>query len=164
VRENQTSLTGFKSFVFVPLFKPMGKEKNTIKTFIQQELQRVGVVEKKRVFTEQGADLTSFSNPSLSFTLEQLVDKKGKLLPVIKATLSISTSVEVLRNNEIDSLSTNCWSIYLKQDDNVEKTIRTTLPDLLNKFLIDYQSSNGKDQKPLFYIIDTTELKSGPAA
>ena len=157
IHENRTSLKEFNTFIFAPIIKTEKKGANKITALMSQELQRIGVVEKKRVFTEQGADLTPLSNPSLQFTLEQLVDQQGKLLPVIKATLSTRSSIEVLKNNEINSLSTNCWSVYLKQNDDVEKTIKTTLPDLLNKFLADYQNVNGKDQKPTFYIIDTTE-------
>lgn len=152
VQERQGSLKGFHSFVFFPLLKI--EEKNAIKTveLIDQELKKVGLVIKKPALTPEGVDLECFSNPSLQFTIEQLVDQNNKPLPVLQARLSVTTVAEISGSKELGSLDTNRWYVYLEKTNDVQKVIKKTLPDLLKQFITDFQKTNTNNEKPTFYI------------
>lgn len=152
VQEKQGSLKDLRSFVFFPLIKLEGDQKQKIVKFLGQSLRQMGTVLEKQTLTPEGADLEAFSNPLLEFTLEQLVDQGGRPLPVLKATLSVSSAVEILSAKEISSLRLNHWCTYLEKNDNVEKMVKAAFPFLLELFLADWQKANGKDQKPTFYV------------
>jgi hypothetical protein len=128
------------------------EEKNVDETIelISQELKKVGLVVVKPILTPEGADLDSFSHPTLQFTIEQLVDQNNKPLPVLQAILSVNTVVEISRSKELLPLDTNQWSIYLEKTNDVQKVIKKTLPVLLKQFITDFQHAN--NQKPTFYI------------
>jgi hypothetical protein len=159
VQEKQGPLKDLRSFVFFPLIKLEDNQKQKIAKFFDQSLKRVGTVLEKQTLTPKGADLEVFSNPSLQFTLEQLVDQEGRLLPVLKATLSSSGVVEVLSSKESSSLSLNHWCTYLEKNDNVEKVVKKAFPFLLDLFIADWQAANGKEQKPTFYITYDASLR-----
>lgn len=151
VQEKQGSLKELRSFNFFPLLKI--EKENAKKTIelIDQELKKVGIVVKKPVLTAKGADLDSFSNPTLQFIIEQLVDQNNNPLPVLQAILSVNSTVE-LKTKELSPLSTNRWSIYLEKTNDIEKVIKNTLPQLLKQFIADFQQANANSQKPSFYI------------
>lgn len=149
VQEKQGSLKDLHSFVFFPLVQ--GDEKK-IRAFMHKELEQIGTVITKPALTATGADLESFSNPSLQFTIVQLVDSDNKPLAILKASLSVNSIVEILRNKELNALSTNRWCTYLEKTDNVEKVVKKAFPLLLKKFTTEYQKINGQDKKPTFYI------------
>jgi|GEM_PF-3093543 len=152
VQEKQGSLKNLSSFVFFPLLKIEKKEASQIIELIEQELKKVGAVIKQPVLTPEGADLTTFSNPTLQFTIEQLVDENHNPLPVLQAILSIKTGVELGKSEEFSIVNTNRWSTYLKKTDDLQKVIKTTLPQLLKQFLSDFESVNTSSHKPTFYI------------
>ena len=154
VREGRGSLKEFKSFVFFPFLKMEEKETKNILDLIKKELIQVGLVVETHVFKPNGADLTSFSNPSLQFSIEQLVDKNNKPLPILEAALTVSTSVEILNNQESCSLPIDRFFVYLKKTNDIKKVIQETLPMLLQQFISNYQNANGKDQKPTFIILN----------
>ncbi len=129
--ERQASLKEMHSFTFFPLLKMDSRK--TI-DLITQELEKVGVVVQKPILTSEGANLESFSNPLLQFSIEQLVDLKNHPLPVLRATLSVNT---------VGSLN----SIYVEKIDDVQEVIKQTLPILLNQFM-----KGQAGQKPTFYI------------
>jgi len=152
VEEKQGSLKALCSFTFFPTLKM--EEKNVGKTIeiIDMELKKVALVVKKPVLTPEGADLDSFSNPTLQFTIEQLVDQNNRPLPVLQAILTVSTVAELGKSNEFASLNINRWSIYLEKTNNIQKVIKKTLPYLLKQFAADFQYANATDQKPTIYI------------
>ncbi|MGC1878477.1 MAG: hypothetical protein WA347_06845 [Rhabdochlamydiaceae bacterium] len=152
VEEKQGSLKKLCSFVFFPLLKMEEKDAHKIIDMIDLELEKVALVVKKPVFTMEGADMSSFSNPILQFSIEQLVDQNNYPLPILQAILSISTGVKLNKSDEPASLNTNRWSIYLKKTNNVQDVVKKTLPDLLKQFIADFQRANSADQKPTFYI------------
>ncbi len=152
LQEKQSSLKSLHSFVFVPLLKMEKKNVSETLELIDQELRKVGSVVVKSILTPEGADLESFSNPSLQFVIEQLVDQNNTPLPVLQAVLSVTTTAELCKSKEIESFNTNRWSIYLKKTNDVQDAIKQTLPSLLKKFLADFERANPSSQKPTFYI------------
>lgn len=152
VQEKQGSLKGLSSFVFFPLLKLEKKEASKIVELIEEELKKTGVVIKQPVLTPEGADLSTFSNPTLQFTLEQLVDQNNNPLPLLQAVLSIKTEVKLTKNEAFSIINTNRWSTYLKKTDDIQEVIKITLPQLIKQFLSDFQSANTTSQKPTFYI------------
>lgn len=152
VQEKQGSLKQLCSFAFFPLLKMEEKNANKIIELIDQELRKVGLVVEKPVLTSEGADLQSFSNPTLQFTIEQIVDQNNNPLPVLLATLSVNSVVELGKSKEFTTLNTNHWSIYLEKTNDVQKAIKKTLPPLLKQFIADFQRVNITDQMPTFYI------------
>ncbi len=130
------------------------EEKNVGKTIelIHQELEKIGLVIKNPVLQPEGADLNSFSNPTLQFTIEQLVDATNTPLPVLHATLAISNVAELGKIKELMSIDTNRWSIYLEKTNDIEKIIKKTLPYLLKEFNAEFQATNTNGQKPTFSI------------
>lgn len=151
-QEKQGPLKDRRSFVFFPCMKLEDNQRQKITTFLNQSLKQVGTVIETQVLKPEGADLEVFSKPPLHFTLEQLLDQKGRPLPVLKATLSFSGVVEVLSSKEISSLPLNHWCTYLEKNDSVEKIVKKAFPFLLELFIADWQAANGKEQKPTFYI------------
>lgn len=161
IQEKQAPLKEMLSFVFFPLLKMEEKNTTKISEMIEQELKKVGNIVKKPALTPEGADLECYSNPSLQFTIEQLVDQNNKPLPVLQAILSINTTAELLKAKELVSINTNHWSVYLEKTDNVQEVIKKTFPSLLKQFIADFQRDNASDQKPTFYITyDSSWLKS----
>ncbi len=152
VQEAQGSLKDMDSFVFFPLLKLEKKNAIRVMELINQELQKVGVIVIKPVLTGEGADLESFSNPELAFTIQQLVDQSNKPLPVLQASLSVMNIVEIRKNKDLTSLETNRWCVYLEKTNDVQKVIQKVLPDLLNQFIADFQKTHAQNQKPKFYI------------
>jgi len=156
LEKKNASLKEFDYFVFFFLLKMEKEDIQTTIQLINQELRQVGQVVQKEIFTEKGVDLECFSNPTLQFTIQRLVDKKGEPLPVLKAELSINTVVEIVRNKEYLSLESNRWTVYLRNDENekndLQKTLKETLPFLLKQFYADFQRVNGKEKKPTYYI------------
>jgi hypothetical protein len=153
LQEKQGSLEGDKSFVFFSFVLTGKPQPQQVTKFIQEELKRVGIVIRHQVDTEKGMDMECFSNPGLQFTLKQLVDQDNRALPIIKAALDITSTVEIDRNHDSTSLLTNSWTVYLEKDKNVEKIVKKAFPLLLEKFIAAYKEANGKDAKPTFYII-----------
>lgn len=151
--DHQGSLKGDRSFVFFPFLLTGEETPQQVFNFVHQELKRVGTVIEHQMDTGKGIDLGCFSNPRLVFSLDQLVDTKNRLLPVIKATLLVESRVEIQRTHEVTSLSTSSWTEYLEKNKNVEKVVKNTFPILLEKFMAAYQEANGKDLKPTFYIL-----------
>lgn len=151
--EEQASLEGDRSFVFFSFLVTGEKTPQKISNFIKEELNRVGTVIEHQMDTGKGIDIGCFSNPGLTFVLKELVDTKNHLLPVIKATLLVDSTVEIKRNHTPASLSTNSWTVYVEKNKNVEKVVKNTFPILLKKFMTAYQEANGKDLQPTFYII-----------
>ena len=149
--EKQGSLKKVHSFTFFPILKMEEKNAHKIINMINQELEKVALVVKKPILTPEGADMSSFSNPTLQFSIEQLVDQNNHPLPIVQAILSVSAGVR-LKNDEYADLNTNRWSIYLKKTNNVQDVIKETLPALLNQFVANFKSANAVDQKPTFYI------------
>lgn len=152
VQEKQASLKGLRSFVFFPLLKMEEKQVEKIIELIDLELKKVGCIIKKQVLTPDGANLECFSNPTLQFSIEQLVDSNNKPLPVVQATLSLRNTVEIGKLGELSSLNTNHWSIYLKKTNDIQKIVKKTLPFLLSQFIMEFQRSHAADEKPIFYI------------
>jgi hypothetical protein len=152
VVEKQGSLKELCSFVFLPLLKMEDKNAQKIIDMINLELEKVALVVNKPVLTAEGADMSSFSNPILQFSVEQLVDQNNQPLPTLQAVLSINTGVKLGKRDEYTSLNTNRWSIYLKKMNSVQDVIKETLPALLQQFIADFQSANTADQKPTLYI------------
>jgi hypothetical protein len=106
VQEKQGSLKSLCSFSFFPLLKIEGREANKIIELIDQELKKVALVIKSPVLTPEGANLDTFSNPSLQFIIEQLVDQKNKPLPILQASLSVSTLANLNKNQDPSALNT----------------------------------------------------------
>jgi hypothetical protein len=152
VEEKQGSLKEHCSFVFFPVLKIEEKNASKIIDMINLELEKVALVVKKPMLSPEGADLSSFSNPILQFSIEQLVDQNNNPLPILQAILSVSAVAKVGKSNEIASLNTNHWSIYLEKTNNVQDAIKKTLPNLLKQFLADFQRVNTADQRPTIYI------------
>ncbi len=151
VQIKQASLENLCSFTFFPFIKVDEKNAGELTEFIDQELKLIGSVVKKPVLTPQGADLESFSNPTLQFTIEQLVDQNHKLLPVLQATLSINTIAELRRTKQSSSINISRWSTYLEITSDVQEVVKKTFPYLLSQFITDFKRANS-NQKPIFYI------------
>ena len=149
--EKQGSLNEVRSFNFFPILKLEEKNAQKIIDMINLELEKVAFVVKKPVLTPKGADMSSFSNPTLQFSIEQLVDQNNHLLPILQASLSVRAGV-TLKSDEYTHLNTNHWSIYLEKTNNVQNVIKKTLPNLLKQFIADFQSANSSEQKPTFYL------------
>jgi hypothetical protein len=152
VQQSQGSLKGLRLFNFFPILKVEGKNADKMMELINQELKKEGLVIKKPILTPEGADLDSFSRPTLRFTVEQLVDQNNKLLPVLQATLSINSVAELSGTKELSPLNTNRWSIYLDLTNNAEAAVKKALPALLKQFALDFQRANTAKEKPTFYI------------
>jgi hypothetical protein len=150
--EKQGSLKGISSFVFFPILKMEEKNAHKIIHAIDLELEKVAFVVKKPVLTPEGADMSSFSNPILQFSIEQLVDQNNHPLPILQVILSVSTGVIISKDDEYTHLNTNRWFVYLEKTNNVQNVIKKTLPNLLKQFIADFQRTNSTDQKPTFYI------------
>ena len=151
VLEKQGSLKNLSSFVFFPLLKIEDKNAEKTMELIAQELKKIGHIVKKQVLTAEGADLECFSNPTIQFSIEQLVDSKNTPLPILQVSLRVRRIVE-MGKGETTFLSTNHWSMYLKKTDDVQKVIKEILPSLLNQFIADFKGSHSLDEKPTFYI------------
>lgn len=151
--EDQGSLEGDKAFVFFDFLVTGEKRPPQVVNFIHQELKRVGALIEHQMDTDKGIDLEGLPSPRLVFSLKQLVEATNHLLPVIKATLLVESTVEIKRNHTPASLPTNSWTVYVEKNKNVEKAVKNTFPILLEKFMTAYQEANGKDLKPTFYII-----------
>lgn len=152
VQEKQSSLKGLRSFTFFPKLKLEKKQATTTMNLIEEELRKVGQVVKKPLLTPEGADLESFSYPTLQLGIEQLVDQNDRPLPVLQASLSITTSVEVIRTKELSSLNISRWTTYIKKTNDVQEIIKKTLPILLNQFAAEYEQANRNDPRPTIYI------------
>jgi hypothetical protein len=162
LKEKQGSLKELCSFVFFPLLKTEEKNAHKIMDMIDLELEKVALVVKKPVLTPEGADMSSFSNPTLQFSIEQLVDQNNHPLPILQAILSVNTGVTLDKNNEYTHLNTNRWFIYLEKTNNVQDVIKKTLPNLLKQFIADFQRENSTDQKPTLYISYDKSWWKGP--
>src|SRR5690349_178132 len=92
-QENPAALKDLHSFVFSPLLHIEKKNVDKILGLIEQELNKIACVVRKNVLTSDGVDLESFSNPTLQFTIEQLVDEKGNPLSVLQVALSVRSVV-----------------------------------------------------------------------
>lgn len=152
MQQKQGSLKDLHSFTFVPLVKMEGKQAEKSIDYMKQALKSVGKVVEKPVSTSEGADLETFSNPVLQFSLVQLVDPNNALLPVLQIELSISAVVEFTNNKELASISTNCWSLYVQKTGDVYKVIQDAFPKVLKLFILDFQRANPGAEKPTFYI------------
>jgi hypothetical protein len=152
VEEKQGSLKELCSFVFFPVLKMEEKNAQKIIDMINLELEKVALVVKKPVLTSEGADMSSFSNPILEFSIEQLVDQNNQPLPTLQAVLSINMGVKLGKSDEYANLNTNRWSVYLKKTNNVQDVIREALPALLQQFIAEFKSANAAGQKPTLYI------------
>lgn len=141
------------SFVFSFLLRMEPNEVEPTIKFIDQELGKVGQVVRKEIFTENGIDLTSFSNPSAQFIIERLVDGKTERLPVLRAQLSIKTITEIVKTKEYIPIKIKTWTVYIQdKGQNLAKALEESLPTLLRQFSSDYQSVNKKGAKPIFLI------------
>jgi hypothetical protein len=164
IQEKQAPLKGLRSFVFFPLLKMEEKYVEKTIELIDLELKKVGCIVKKQVLTSEGADLECFSNPTLQFSIEQLVDSNNKLLSILQATLSVRNTAEIGKLGELTSLNTNHWSVYLKKTNDVQKVIKKTLPFLLSQFIAEFQSSHSAEEKPTFYITYDSSWWKDPAS
>ncbi len=164
VQEKQIPLKQLHSFVFFPLLKIEEKQAKKTIELIDLELKKAGYVITKQVLTPNGADLEYFSNPTIQFSIKQLVDSNNKPFPVLQATLSIRNTVEIGNPGEPSSLNTNHWSIYLKKTNDVRKVIKKTLPFLLSQFVTEFQNSHPSDEKPTFYITYDSSWWKDPTA
>lgn len=151
-QDNPAALKDLHSFIFSPLLHIEKKNVDKILGLIEQELNKIACVVKRNILTSDGVDLESFSNPTLQFTIEQLVDQNGKPLSVLLAALSVRSVVEMSKNNQLTSTTTNRWCAYLKKTNDVQKAIKETLPHLLKEFIEDFQRINGANQKPTIFI------------
>lgn len=151
-QKQQESVKEFSSFVFFPLLKIEEKQEEKTIELIDQELKKIGCIIKKQVLTSDGADMECFSNPTLQFSVEQLVDSNNDPLSVLQASLSIRAIVRIGKANEMTSLNTNIWSVYLKKTNDVQKIIKKSLPLLLSQFITEFKKSHPVDEKPIFYI------------
>lgn len=154
VQEEHSSLKGYGAFTFCPLLHMKREAQEGLLALMKQELQKVGTVEIKQFFTPLGLDFSAMPLNFLTFTLEQLVDQNNVHLPIIRASLSTSTSIKILNNHETSILNTNEWATYVKKD-SLKQTIQKTLPGLLRQFIMQYQKDNPNNPKPTFCIINT---------
>lgn len=152
VQETQGSLKELRSFSFFPLLKIENENASKFIELMNQELKKVGTVIKKPALTPEGIDFDSLSHTALKFTIEQLVDEENRPLPVLQASLSVSTVVEPSNTQELSVMSTNRWSIFLEKSNDVQGVIKKALPRLLSQFTADFQRGNSSSQKPTFYI------------
>lgn len=148
VQEPKTSLEPFHSFNFFPLLKLEKKNADKIMNIVDIELQKVGNLVKKPILTSKGADFDSFSNPTLRFTLEQLVDQNNKPLPLLQATLQIKSATDCGELSNIQDVSK--WVTYLKPSNNIQNVVQKSLANLLAQFSEDFQRSH--DDKPTIYV------------
>ncbi|MBI2742840.1 MAG: hypothetical protein HYX48_02875 [Chlamydiales bacterium] len=157
--DESSSLKGINSFVFFFCLKMEKNEVDKTVKFIDRDLAQFGKVEKKDIFTSNGVDLECFANPSLKFSIERLVDKEGKQLPILRAELVASSAVQMMTNKEYISSNIGSWSIYVKDEgQDLQKALKETFSLLLKRFSADFQKVNGKEKKPTFFITYNSSL------
>ncbi|MEN9343602.1 MAG: hypothetical protein RLZZ453_389 [Chlamydiota bacterium] len=152
VRQKQGPLKNLEMFSFIPLLKMEGKQADKVMHSIHKALQNVGTIVEKPIFTPEGADLSTFSNPTLQLRIEQIVDSQNIPLPVLKIELSIDDVVEFFHSKELAAIPTNQWIIYAPITTDLDKLIQTTFPKLLDQFIIVFRQANPNLEKPTFYI------------
>lgn len=140
------------AFVFIPMIKMERSTSTTLLNTVYKELEQFVTLVKNPVFKSEGADLSVFSHPPLTYTIEQLVDDKNKPLPVLKASLTVSNFVDIIRSGQNISLNTNTWYAYVKSTNDVKKVIQTSMPIILKAFISDFQKANPSEKKPTVYI------------
>lgn len=152
-KNDAVALKDIETFVFLFFLQIDKSELDGIVDLFNQELSKVSRVVKKEIFTDQGIDIECFSNQRLQFSLAQLVDDKGLLLPILRAELSVNGLAEICSNKVLTPLNTKAWTLYLnKEKQTTLSALKTSVPVLLESFLADYIKVNGKDKKPTFLI------------
>jgi hypothetical protein len=153
-KNDPATLKDISNFVFLFYLKMEKEEIACVLDYFNQELSKIGKVEKKEIFTDQGVDLECFSNCGLHFSLVQLVDSNQRLIPTLKAELVVHGMVDIYRNKAFVPTDIGTWTSYFNQQDhNTMSALKISLPLLLRSFLADYIKANGSDKKPTFFII-----------
>jgi hypothetical protein len=71
---------------------------------------------------------------------------------VLKASLTVSNFVDIIRSGQNISLNTNTWYAYVKSENDVKKVIQKSMPIILKAFISDFQKANPSEKKPTVYI------------
>lgn len=160
--ENFDVLSGWSSISFF-LSGPtniIGLSKEKKKDLAILELEKWGqVVQKKLSLLDpfEGGDTLSvlFTNPSLTYVIEEVDDIEGRALPILKATLKFEAATTVHHNKMychplLWSRSCYIQSNALRQP---EAIFSKTLSELLKEFEAEYVKANQINPiKPMIYI------------
>lgn len=155
----QNPIKGLYTFNFFQMFPAKNKIlTDKINTIIEKELNKFGIVKKKElvVKTDKGdaVDVSVFGEGvSLIYEIRNIISLDGKELNMIRASLNLSTVVNIQKTKEISRSyvwSSNC---FMKGDTekDLESHVSESLNYLLQKFMRDY--SNVNSEKPVFNLI-----------
>ncbi|MGE5195872.1 MAG: hypothetical protein ACM3JI_00910 [Anaerolineae bacterium] len=149
-------LKGFSKFNFFSRFyAPTPKYAEKIQIIIENELKKFGKINKieMSVKTEKGEaiDLSGFDDGiSLAYEIKNVLSIDRKELGIVRASLNLSTSVDVQKTKE--ECMTYIWSdnCFLKGnvEKDLEKLVSQSLKYLLHKFEINYSAVNS--DQPIF--------------
>lgn len=159
----KNALKKMKNFAFFSRFPALSpNESSLVKQTISQELQKFGKVTKKPLIAKtpsgEEVDFTDFPNTdaSIIYEITQLHDFQGKELPVIKATLKVTSSVELETTHEEMSsvIWTHTYYITGNLAANNEPIVKQMFVLLLADFKNSYKAVNpGAVSKINFYLL-----------
>ncbi len=150
-------LQKLKSFAFFAHYDPdQGKNYEKLKKIIVSELEKIGtVVQTKKQDDQEQIDVSGFASGTfLTFEIENILTLDEKEVPVMNASLSLSSQVKVKKTDVSCFANTWATSCFLEGTFNKspEKAISKSLQNLLQQFLENYNQANpGQKERPTFY-------------
>ena len=159
--ENLDVLSGWSSISFFFSAPPdvIGLSKVKKKELAILELEKWGkVVQKKLPILDpfEGGKTLSvlFTNPSLTYEIEEMKDIEGSSLPILKATLKFEAATTVIHNKLYCHLPlwSRCYYIQPSALNQPEAIFSRTLSVLLGEFQTEYGKANqDSSMKPVIY-------------
>lgn len=144
-------LTGLDSFTFLAL-TPAPYD------LIKAKLQQYGTVNKVRFLeeTKSGIQFHEVSrDPMITFEVKEIYAVDGKVLPFIRASLSVESYVVVEKTEEKSNSyiwTKNCFMQGDAYGKNGDELVMQSLEFLLELFMKDYLAVNST--KPIFDLVD----------
>ena len=149
------NLKGISEFVFMAGFTAGNKEETAkVNAILAKELSNIGKVMPSSILVkkdkEDVIDLKGFDKPLLCYQMAKLYSSDGKELDVVKASLTLSTSIEILDTKQKGSGVVWSKSCFMKgsAQKNIEEAVSQTFNFLIGEFSKSYSSVNS--EKPLF--------------
>lgn len=151
----QNPLKGFSKFIFFPMIPARTNDAESIFKLVENELQQYGQVDKSKILkkTNQGEviDLSVFkTGVTLIYEIENLTDLNGKELGVVRASLNMTTAIEIEKTKQISRPYIWSGNCFLKgsTEKDLETITSQSLSNLLGQFMSSYSLVN--TTKPIF--------------
>ena len=160
---SENPLQGISIFIFSARFPANKAVYDKISSLLKNELSKYGTVRSTKMLVQkekdEAIDVTGFDEGVfLIYDIENVLSIDGKNLGIVRASLSLQSSIQILKTKQ--ECFPYIWSrnCFLKgnTNKNIEKLFMKSLDYLMCLFLNSYLTSN--TNKPIFILDSTNPL------